>query len=166
MTQDEIYEMAHQAGVENEFNYDFRLSIETFAKLVAAKAIAELESQEPVGVMVSMDVSKGDEPEYRIFGRIYEVLRDGDGEDELTYLAIEESRNFEATPPQPEPEPWCMKMNGCKTKCEDCPDESPQRTWVGLAAEDRLTAKYMQDAPDGIEAVIDYIEGKLKEKNT
>ena len=41
-----------------------------------------------------------------------------------------------------------------------------QRTWVGLAAEDRLTAKYMQDAPEGIEAVIDYIEAKLKEKNT
>ena len=41
-----------------------------------------------------------------------------------------------------------------------------QRTWVGLASEDRLTAKYMQDAPDGIEAVIDYIEAKLKEKNT
>jgi hypothetical protein len=65
-------------------------------------------------------------------------------------------------------EPWCMKMNGCKTKCEDCPDEppTPQRTWVGLAKEDRLTAKYMQDAPDGIEAVIDYIESKLKELNT
>ena len=42
----------------------------------------------------------------------------------------------------------------------------PQRTWAGLAKEDRLTAKYMQDAPDGIEAVIDYIEAKLKEKNT
>jgi len=40
-----------------------------------------------------------------------------------------------------------------------------QRTWVGLAKEDRLCAKYMQDAPDGIEAVIDYIEAKLKEKN-
>jgi hypothetical protein len=64
-------------------------------------------------------------------------------------------------------EPWCMKMNGCKTKCEDCPDEPPpQRTWVGLAKEDRLCAKYMQDAPDGIEAVIDYIESKLKELNT
>ena len=37
MTQDEIIEMAHQAGVKNEFNYDFRLSIEAFAKLVAAK---------------------------------------------------------------------------------------------------------------------------------
>ena len=46
------------------------------------------------------------------------------------------------------------------------PFSTPQRTWVGLAAEDRLTAKYMQDAPDGIEAVIDYIEAKLKEKNT
>jgi hypothetical protein len=21
-------------------------------------------------------------------------------------------------------EPWCMKMNGCNTKCEDCPDEA------------------------------------------
>lgn len=41
-----------------------------------------------------------------------------------------------------------------------------QKPWVGLAEEDRLCAKYMQDAPDGIEAVIDYIEAKLKEKNT
>jgi len=23
-------------------------------------------------------------------------------------------------------EPWCMKMNGCKTKCEDCPVEVAQ----------------------------------------
>jgi hypothetical protein len=41
MTQDEIYDMAHQAGVENEFNYDFKLSLETFAKLVADKATAK-----------------------------------------------------------------------------------------------------------------------------
>ena len=25
-----------------------------------------------------------------------------------------------------QPEPWCMKMNGCKTKCEDCPDKPPE----------------------------------------
>jgi hypothetical protein len=49
--------------------------------------------------------------------------------------------------------------------CKDCFPVYRQRTWVGLAAEDRLTAKYMQDAPDGIDAVIDYIETKLKEKN-
>ena len=45
-------------------------------------------------------------------------------------------------------------------------DHSFKREWVGLAAEDRLTAKYMQDAPEGIEAVIDYIEATLKDKNT
>jgi hypothetical protein len=27
---------------------------------------------------------------------------------------------------QPAQEPWCMKMNGCKTKCDDCPDEPAQ----------------------------------------
>jgi hypothetical protein len=25
---------------------------------------------------------------------------------------------------QPQQEPWCMKINGCKTKCEDCPDKA------------------------------------------
>jgi len=54
-------------------------------------------------------------------------------------------------------------VNGVVTRR---PVARPQRTWVGLASEDRLTAKYMQDAPDGIEAVIDYIESKLKELNT
>ena len=63
-----------------------------------------------------------------------------------------------------EQEPWCMKMNGCKTKCEDCPVEVaqpeqepvaddffrmiadknpkpfplPQRTWVGLTGEEAM----------------------------
>ena len=55
-------------------------------------------------------------------------------------------------------------LQGCM--CQYSMQAPPQRTWVGLAAEDRLTAKYMQDAPDGIEAVIDYIESKLKEVNT
>ena len=38
----------------------------------------------------------------------------------------------------PEQELWCMKMNGCTTKCDDCPDEAAQpaqRQWVGLTAE-------------------------------
>ena len=28
--------------------------------------------------------------------------------------------------PAEQDSPWCMKMNDCKTKCEDCPDEVPQ----------------------------------------
>jgi hypothetical protein len=29
-------------------------------------------------------------------------------------------------------EPWCMKMNGCKTKCEDCPVEVAQQEPVAI----------------------------------
>tara|TARA_R110000868_G_scaffold339994_1_gene600624 strand:+ start:246 stop:848 length:603 start_codon:yes stop_codon:yes gene_type:complete len=45
--------------------------------------------------------------------------------DKKTITAIKEALA------QPAQEPWCMKMNGCKTKCEDCPDEAAlaQRTW-------------------------------------
>jgi len=35
-------------------------------------------------------------------------------------------RALQALAAQPAQEPWCMKMNGCKTKCEDCPDEPAQ----------------------------------------
>jgi hypothetical protein len=28
--------------------------------------------------------------------------------------------------PEQEQQPWCMKMNGCETKCEDCPDKLAQ----------------------------------------
>ena len=31
-------------------------------------------------------------------------------------------------------EPWCMKMNGCKTKCEDCPVEVAQPEQWGASA--------------------------------
>ena len=65
---------------------------------------------------------------------------------------------------QPEQEPWCMKMNGCKTKCEDCPDEAakPQRPWVGLT-DDEMQALW--DRYANME-MMRAIEAKLKEKNT
>ena len=60
-------------------------------------------------------------------------------------------------------EPWCMKMNGCKTKYEDCPDEPPQRTWVGLTDEE---FDYLRDNNFGVSPLISAVEAKLKEKNT
>ena len=49
MTQDEIIEMASEAAKGGEQIVVFTLvELETFAKLVAAKAIKELEGQEPV----------------------------------------------------------------------------------------------------------------------
>ena len=58
-----------------------------------------------------------------------------------------------------------MAELGEATKDEDDDIQVYQRPWVELAPEDRLCAKYMLDAPEGIEAVIDYITAKLKEKN-
>jgi len=74
------------------------------------------------------------------------------------------------------PKPWCMKMNGCTAKCEDCPDEpppTPQRTWVDL------TRTQMQDVyfevlkehrgghqMEGQLAFGEALQAKIKEKNT
>ena len=68
-------------------------------------------------------------------------------------------------------EPWCMKMNGCKTKCEDCPDEPPQRTWVGLDEVEIVgcTCECIDVGEFNMSCAIDFaraIEAKLKERNT
>ena len=81
-------------------------------------------------------------------------------------------------------EPWCMKMNGCKTKCEDCPDEPPdiccqqyntclqpctprgehlaQRTWAGLTDDEVNAATPVIEE----QILIRVIEAKLKDKNS
>ena len=93
----------------------------------------------------------------------------------LEALVVEQYAELESQ--EPVALPCCGYTNASAVKwnplngvvqCHNCGQNytTSQRTWVGLAAEDRLTAKYMQDAPDGIQAVIDYIEAKLKEKNT
>ena len=48
---------------------------------------------------------------------------------------------------QPAQEPWCMKMNRCTTKCEDCPDEPVQEPDNG----DELTIAYMSGVHRGKE---------------
>ena len=93
-----------------------------------------------------------------------------------------------------EQEPWCMKMNGCKTKCEDCPVEVaqpeqepvaddffrmiadknpkpfplPQRRWVGLTDEE-IEVLFQTAAGADEEVHIRFaraIESKIKELNT
>ena len=133
MTQDEIIAMATQVYGECDWHKSALLRLEAFVKLVAAKAIAELESQEPVAWRNA-------------------AIRVGEG-----LCSVGPFEYYDMTAKQWLD--WALSVVTVHTA-------PPQRTWVGLASEDRLTAKYMQDAPDGIEAVIDYIEAKLKEKNT
>jgi hypothetical protein len=84
-------------------------------------------------------------------------------------------------------EPWCMKMNGCKTKCEDCPDEPAQepitvltsagyiadedddiqvyqRPWVGLTEAQFLEATRLAENGNYLVAFV-RIQEWLKEKN-
>ena len=49
---------------------------------------------------------------------------------------------------QPAQEPWCMKMNGCKAKCEDCPDEAAS------AQRKPLTIEYQSGYYDGKKAAL------------
>lgn len=68
--------------------------------------LATLRGAVPEGTLVSMDVSTGDEDAlHRVFGRVCEVMTVAGGAEELTVLAIEESRNFSARPAG-EPEGW------------------------------------------------------------
>jgi hypothetical protein len=66
---------------------------------------------------------------------------------------------------QPVQEPWCMKMNGCKTKCEDCPDEPAQRPWVGLTEAQFLEAVRLAENGNYLVAFV-RIQEWLKEQNT
>jgi hypothetical protein len=58
---------------------------------------------------------------------------------------------------QPEQEPWCMKMNGCKTKCEDCPDEVAQSEHIPDAGKMVLLPEQEPFIPDWVS----YRQGKL-----
>ena len=52
-------------------------------------------------------------------------------------------------------EPWCMKMNGCKTKCEDCPVEVAQQEPVAkysdIVSDGGLDPRNKFDAPPQLE---------------
>ena len=134
MNQDEIYDMAKQAGIENDWSFDFKLRLETFAKLVAAKATAK-EREVCANQVQSWNTAVTDQIAAEIRAR-------------------------------GEQEPWCMKMNGCKTKCEDCPDKpppTPQRTWVGLTDDEQYqicNSNYNRESE-----LVKMIEAKLKQKN-
>ena len=90
------------------------------------------------GMEVSIDVSTGDHDSgHRLFGVVDLVQENQGSKHDLILLVQEPKANFKEAlanhiednlvmVAQPEQEPWCMKMNGCKTKCEDCPVEVAQ----------------------------------------
>lgn len=74
-----------------------------------------------VGKLISMDVSTGDDDfDYRVFGRVVEVMTKAGGADEDTILAIEESRNFGDAPLKNEPKPCKQCDDSVGYVCEKC----------------------------------------------
>jgi hypothetical protein len=144
MTQDEIIEVAKQAGFQTGFiNYMSGLggypfvkvigtgevlpNLESFAKLVAAKAIKDLESQEPVA-WVAEDICKGQ----HIDGRPRKI--------------------------------WWECEKGVGMAFYTHP---PQRTWVGLTDEEIKTI-CVENGWDSSWQSMRFshaVEAKLKEKN-
>jgi hypothetical protein len=149
MTQDKINQMVEQAGFNGMLSIGVVMDskqIKAFAKLVAAKTFQDGYEKGVAAFNEAVLIERTQGEDYRA---MYLKVRD-----ELTELQQ-----------RTEQEPWCMKMNRCKTKCKDCPEKVPQRTWVGLTEQER------NDIEDYCEMMIgkpafDAIEAKLKEKNT
>jgi hypothetical protein len=152
MTQDEIIEMAKQAGltsVDKKSQY-LRDCLERFVKLVAAKAIAELESQKPMATIAV----RWHEP----VGKVAYVLE--------VNLPVGVHKLYTHPPQRTEQEPMADDFFKAIADSNPKPFPPTQRTWVGLTEE---------DMPDGENPMFDhkyFIAGMvfatkiLKEKNT
>jgi len=151
MTQDEIIEMARQVGcpmadmMPMYFTDKQLLSmLEAFAKLVAAKAIAELESQEPMATIAV----RWHEP----VGKVAYVLE--------VNLPVGVHKLYTHPPQRTEQEPMEDDFFKMIADSNPKPFPPPQRTWIGLTDEE------INEWTPEIHSVIQAIEAKLKEKNT
>jgi hypothetical protein len=160
MTQDEIIEMAileaefvsrgKPSEEESKLFVCVDKDIVRFAKLVADKAIAELESQEPYG-WVSQHTTKG-MYEWQFNKEIAGVYQD-------TAISI---LPVYTHPPQRTEQNFCPRCGKRTNDIHTC--TPPQRTWVGLTDEE--INDIVEDC-DGVGwGVAQAIRAKLKEKNT
>jgi hypothetical protein len=67
-----------------------------------------------------------------------QTVQEPDHGDELTIAYMSGVHRGKELAAQPVQEPWCMKMNGCKTKCADCPDEPAQEPVAWLDEEKKI----------------------------
>jgi hypothetical protein len=158
MTQDEIIDLAIQAGLSKGHAHGMPLFLEDFAKLVAAKAIKELESQEPFCYA------------YKENGEDFFAPKDG-------YYPADAKPLYTHPPQRREPPDWfpavenILEVYGLqaidfvadfKEAMKDA--EQSQRIWVGLT-NDELTDLFYNTNLGQASAVAQAIE-LLKEKNT
>lgn len=159
MTQDEIIEMAQECnliGMRPHLDGIYTEALETFAKLVAAKAIAELESQEPLAWM-DADGNVSDNNDHKCFP-----------------IPL-----YTHPPQRTEPPDWFPAVENIlneyglqaidfvadfKAAMKDA--EKSQRTWVGLTDEEiEEGIKQSWVTEQAFQSVAWWAEAKLKDKN-
>ena len=188
MTQDEIIEMATQVSERNYGRiifFEFEVEeLEAFAKLVAAKAVAELESQEPmatiavrwhepvgkVAYVLEVNLPVGVHKLYTHTPQHTEQELVGwiDSKGNMLCVKINEScRPLYTHPPQrTEQEPMEDDFFKMIADSNPKPFPPPQRTWIGLT-DDEFNELYDRYVPLTCYALlIEKVEAKLKEKNT
>jgi hypothetical protein len=194
MKQDEIIEMAEQAGMTQDGDMWFSFGkgdmdvehehLVAFAKLVAAKAIAELESQEPVAWNRGVPPVRPQQKEGETFIVSYEDTHPPQRTEQNFCPRCGKRTNdiHTCTPPQrteqePVKLPCCgytdasaVKWNpfNCVVQCHNCGQTYTQlqRTWVGLTDEERNAIEAATLDLHGVPKFFaTAIEAKLKERN-
>jgi len=153
MTQDKIIEMAQECnliGMRPHLDGIYTEALETFAKLVAAKAIAELESQEPMATIAV----RWHEP----VGKVAYVLE--------VNLPVGVHKLYTHPPQRTEQKTSADDFFKMIADSNPKPFPPPQRTWIGLT-DDEFNELYERYVPLTCYALlIEKVEAKLKEKNT
>jgi myo-inositol catabolism protein IolC len=169
MTQDEIIEMARDSGMDlyglGKDRYRFVHYLEAFAKLVAAKAITELERQETNHVTLTQtNVGIGERGM-----EAYEAAK------KRGWVGLSDERLMEMPKQEPVALPCCGYADASAVKwnplndvvqCHNCGQTytpPPQRTWVGLPNGEMIELSEMEL---GAWDLILEVEAKLKERNT
>jgi len=170
MTQDEIIEMAKQAGMYGLVEGGLIEEFEVFAKLVAAKAIAVLESQEPVGEVDAIGLNETD---FHVSFKRSMPLG--------TKLYAHPPQRTEQEQPLPPVEigvdvtadgasvvAFYRRPNAVMEMFYSQFHPAPQRTWVGLTNNELqpIADEYRILFGSWVEDFARDIEAKLKEKNT
>lgn len=185
MTQDEIIEMVMQiSGCDRpEYHSPALKMFESFAKLVAAKKEAELESQEPVAWVdpaTLYQLKIGLEGVHLVYETemvnslpLYEKPQGWRDNVAQAYLkGFDEGCKSISAPQRTEPKVCCQQYDTCLEPCTPRGEHLAQRTWVGLTEDDKVLIKHdanfnqFMTAGEYADRVQQLTEARLKDKNT
>jgi len=117
MTKDEVLKLALEALENLEHSNFKRRRLDALIAIHNALAQPPLPVQEAASIIQAVTDPENQPSQYGTVTLDYHLAKLKEWEDRFERMS-----NMALA----QPELWCMKMNGCKTKCEDCPDKPPE----------------------------------------